>query len=416
MHLLHDYHPQVYGGTENYVAALTKVQKSMKLKPLIVCARDAARSGPSILVPESINEIPVWGVHRTGPKLRSGLKRFVRSFYDPQVDALILKLIAEQNVDIIHVHHSAHLSLGFMDQALAQGVPVVATLHDYWFLCHRCTLFTPREGICIAPRTGLQCAKCFALDSASVKAACQTVTRAPAFHYRQRMLAKWLNTFRYVLIPSRFMRKLIAPAGVPAARTVDVAYGIVQALDLEIPYPLKEKLTIGYVGAVKLHKGLHYLIHALNRVPNLDLQLEIWGDHSVDQAYTRRLNELADSRIIFKGGFAPEAAATIMRRFDLLVVPSLWLETGPLVVLEAMQVGIPVVGFSVGGICELVTGDTMGRLVQLGDTAQLAEAISALGGVRQGRQVRRDTSKFAWSIESNVEAVERIYESALGTR
>ena len=43
-----------------------------------------------------------------------------------------------------------------------------------------------------------------------------------------------------------------------------------------------------------------------------------------------------------------------MANFDLLAVPSQWMETGPIVVLEAHAVGTPVLGANLGGIAELV--------------------------------------------------------------
>ena len=46
-----------------------------------------------------------------------------------------------------------------------------------------------------------------------------------------------------------------------------------------------------------------------------------------------------------------------------MVVPSQWLETGPLVVLEAFAAGTPVIGSNLGGIAELVTDGVDGLLV-----------------------------------------------------
>jgi starch synthase len=47
------------------------------------------------------------------------------------------------------------------------------------------------------------------------------------------------------------------------------------------------------------------------------------------------------------------------------------------VILQALAIGTPVVGFNVGGIPELVRNGETGRLVPLGDSAALAEAILA---------------------------------------
>ena len=52
-----------------------------------------------------------------------------------------------------------------------------------------------------------------------------------------------------------------------------------------------------------------------------------------------------------------------MRQYDVVAVPSQWLETGPLVVMEAFAAGVPVLGSNLGGIAELVRHGTDGLLV-----------------------------------------------------
>ena len=69
--------------------------------------------------------------------------------------------------------------------------------------------------------------------------------------------------------------------------------------------------------------------------------------------------------------------ATLMAA-DALVVPSLWLETGPMVVLEAKAAGLPVIGSRLGGIAELVSEPEDGMLVPPGNVAAWTEAIMAM--------------------------------------
>ncbi|MDP9171223.1 MAG: glycosyltransferase, partial [Acidobacteriota bacterium] len=69
------------------------------------------------------------------------------------------------------------------------------------------------------------------------------------------------------------------------------------------------------------------------------------------------------------------------REYDLLAVPSQWLETGPLVVLEAFAAGTPVLGSDLGGIAELVRDGVDGVLVKpAGSVAAWAQAMRRLCG------------------------------------
>jgi glycosyltransferase involved in cell wall biosynthesis len=67
-----------------------------------------------------------------------------------------------------------------------------------------------------------------------------------------------------------------------------------------------------------------------------------------------------------------------MSAHDAIVVPSVLLETGPLVVLEAQAASIFVLGSRLGGIAELVDENDGGELVEAGDVAAWAEAIVSL--------------------------------------
>src|SRR5262249_32166598 len=70
-----------------------------------------------------------------------------------------------------------------------------------------------------------------------------------------------------------------------------------------------------------------------------------------------------DTRVHFKPFVDPSAVIDTIAEHDVLAVPSQWMETGPLVVLEAFAAGVPVIGSALGGIAELVSDGSNGLLV-----------------------------------------------------
>jgi glycosyltransferase involved in cell wall biosynthesis len=62
------------------------------------------------------------------------------------------------------------------------------------------------------------------------------------------------------------------------------------------------------------------------------------------------------------------------------VVPSTWYENQPMAVLEALAVGLPVIGSDLGGIPELIDAGQDGLLVPPGDDKALATAMGELLG------------------------------------
>src|SRR6185312_12674134 len=65
----------------------------------------------------------------------------------------------------------------------------------------------------------------------------------------------------------------------------------------------------------------------------------------------------------------------LMAQVDWVVVPSIWWETGPIVVWEAFQNGRPVISSDIGGMSEKVTDGVTGLHFRTGDPRDLAEVI-----------------------------------------
>jgi glycosyltransferase involved in cell wall biosynthesis len=120
------------------------------------------------------------------------------------------------------------------------------------------------------------------------------------------------------------------------------------------------------------------LVDAIRRLPaDMPVDCHVWGvAGSPDaRAYFDHVRRCAksDPRIIFEG--TAESAA-VLSDIEILVVPSLWMETGPLVVLEAFAAGVAVIGSNLGGIAEKVRHGIDGWLVSPGDARQLAQVIA----------------------------------------
>jgi glycosyltransferase involved in cell wall biosynthesis len=117
-------------------------------------------------------------------------------------------------------------------------------------------------------------------------------------------------------------------------------------------------MTIGYMGRVVPVKGVDMLAEAFAQIPGDDLRLKIFGWEGEDAAgaFTKKLANLArrDSRIGLLPKLPLSAMADAYCAVDLVAVPSVWPETGPLVVFEALQMGIPVFGSNRLGHPELL--------------------------------------------------------------
>jgi glycosyltransferase involved in cell wall biosynthesis len=174
-------------------------------------------------------------------------------------------------------------------------------------------------------------------------------------------------------------------------------------------------LELGYVGRLDSTKGVDRVVRAMRLIDRSQpIKLSIYGAARNDEqrAYALKVRDLArgDERISFPGELTPANRARVFGSFDALVVPSVWFETGPLVVLEAFSAGIPVIGSARGGIAELVTDGVSGLLV---------DDLSAAGwaGAFRAAQARFARGQWQWrfpgtrSSQAVGAEMRRVYDS-----
>ena len=147
--------------------------------------------------------------------------------------------------------------------------------------------------------------------------------------------------------------------------------------------PLPERGTkppakILYAGLVGRRKGTFDLVEAFAKGGLRDCaRLEICGNGEVD-ALRARIAELGLNGAVSATGWTPhDEMLRKMESADLFVLPS-YAEGLPMVVLEAMGAGLPVVSTRVGGIPEAVVDGETGILLEPGDVVCLAAALRTL--------------------------------------
>ncbi|MGY6634430.1 MAG: glycosyltransferase family 4 protein [Alkalilacustris sp.] len=135
-----------------------------------------------------------------------------------------------------------------------------------------------------------------------------------------------------------------------------------------------------FIGRLAAVKGVRVLLEAVAalhpRHPGLSLTLIGDGPDRAALAARAAALGLAD-RVRFTGYLSEEEVAAALAQSDLLVLPS-FAEGVPVVLMEAMASGLPVVATRVGGVAELVEDGVSGCLVAPGDPEGLATAIDRL--------------------------------------
>jgi glycosyltransferase involved in cell wall biosynthesis len=140
----------------------------------------------------------------------------------------------------------------------------------------------------------------------------------------------------------------------------------------------RPELVVGLVARLVPEKGGDVFLKAASLVRAVVPQARfvVVGDGPLGDALEQQAATLGVRDVVAFLGFRSDAAR-LMSGFDVLAVPSLSDGT-PLVVLEAMASGVPVVASATGGLPDLVSSSENGALVQPGDPEDLARALVAM--------------------------------------
>jgi glycosyltransferase involved in cell wall biosynthesis len=163
-----------------------------------------------------------------------------------------------------------------------------------------------------------------------------------------------------------------------------------------------QRPTILFVGRFDDQKGIDVLLDAWRGLQEA-ADLRLAGTGWREDRYREQARQLGLRSVHWDGHVARERLPELVRRAWAVVLPSRY-ENFPLVLLEAMACGVPVVATRVGGIPELVTDGVEGLLVPAEDAPALREALAAI--VRDGarasgmgaRARRRIEGRYTWDI------------------
>jgi glycosyltransferase involved in cell wall biosynthesis len=308
---------------------------------------------------------------------------------DERARAEFERLLDARSPDVVHVQHLLFLSADLPEAARARGVPVVVSLHDFWF---QCPLVHPTAEMrhLPGPLWGLSCVGHF--DRRSLL----TLVR------RSRFLRRQLRIADAVIAPSQFLRDRFARFGVSSRKLVVLPHAAeTQSLNGRID---GGPVRFGYVGSVRPEKGVHVLCEAFSRVAN-GSTLAIHGP-SDDDAYLGRL--ALGPRIRYEGRFDHRYVREVFERFDVLVTPSLVAESFSLAALEAQAFGRPVIASRIGALPELVEDGKNGLLVPAGDVDALAAALRSLSRPDEAARMARAT-RVPLTPGRHAERLEELY-------
>lgn len=212
-----------------------------------------------------------------------------------------------------------------------------------------------------------------------------------------------------------------AKHGIPAEKIQVVHNGVLVNGPLAArPTPVGT-WTLGCVALFRPRKGLEVLLEALSMLSRegIDVRLRAVGrfeTSTYERAVLAQVERLGIGDRIEWRGFRGDVAAEFAA-MDLFVLPSLFGEGLPMVLLEAMSYGVPAVGTRVEGVPEALRDGIDGLIAEPNDARSLADRIvNVIDGTVDWQQLRTSAHRRqadAFSARSMAEGVAKVYRRVL---
>jgi len=342
------YHPNVIGGAENSVRILSEGLKEKGVEPVIVSTADADKvdyvNGVKSYYVISPN---LYWIYRA--KEQRGYKKplwHLLDAYNPLIKKKIQERIEEEDPDVIHTNNLAGFSVYVWRIAEQLCIPVVHTIRDYYLLCPKSSMFY-KDRNCSS-----QCLIC----------KCYSVPK--------KILS---NNIEAVVGVSRFILNMHLERGYfGKAKKKTYIYNPIDGATETTGHNKDKYLRFGFVGLLSPDKGIEYLLTEFSEGRFNNTKLFVFG-RGVTRAYEEYLVRKFKAENIFFMGY--RKTEEIYPSINVLIVPSLWNEPFPRVLIEGYSYAIPVIASNRGGIPENVKENKTGFIFNPNKNGDLEEKI-----------------------------------------
>ncbi len=338
-----------------------------------------------------------------GPLYANPEKPFHPTLPDPGLVRMLGRVLREFRPQIVHAH--SWLLYSLLPLLPSQETRLVVWVHDYGFICPK-TTYVYRGGVCTGPKYA-KCVGCATEQYGPLRSLALTTGLTVMRPWRGRV-------DRYIAV-SQFTAR--ASAGL-------IGHGK-GAMEVITPFVSDEAFHadkggrpafvpsdgdyLMFAGALGPHKGLDVLLEAWAGLePKIPLVLA-----GIRRPDTPRSFPVG---VIVAEDVPHEEVLRAWGHCLAAVVPSCWPDPHPMVAIEAMAAGIPVVASAVGGLTGIVADGETGILVPPGDAAALRSAIQQLLGdpllrARMGAEGRKRAASYSANVV--VAAWEQVYQEVV---
>jgi len=325
-----------------------------------------------------------------------------RITFNPRSYRTLLATLSDTKPDIVHVHNVFPLlSPSVYTACRSRGIPIIQTVHNYRFICPAGTMY----------RAGRICEECATQGThAAVAHRCVHKSFVISLQYARaiahaRRPAGFLHAIDRYIALNQFGRRMLVAAGVEESR-IDVLSNY--AVEIAKRRSLPKGDYVLYLGRLAQEKGLELLLEAAAELPDISFVIAGDGPYTPDTQH--------HTNVQWVGRISGERKRQLVASAQALVIPSVWYENNPMVVIEALSQGTPIIASSIGGLPEMFENGQSGYLFAPGDKVDLIRCITRTMGADTGDRLAEAALEYAqthYSAQDHLAKLEKIYQKTL---
>lgn len=339
----------------------------------------------------------------TGSKLKA-----LDVIYSQENKRLMAKALEEFKPDIVHINNfQRQLSASIIDAINEKNIPIVMTAHDLNPICPASIMLYNGEVCddCIT-KGYAQCIKKKCVKGSTLKSTLGVMEKKYYdFH-------KVFRKIDCIISPSEFNKNQLVNG--------KLKYSEIVTLHNFVNESERNDYVLGdyafYLGRLSKEKGILNLIEAIGDIP--DAKLLIAGDGPERERIEAYISEhKLDGRITLLGYQNQDSIHKYITNSRFVVIPSICNENCPYSVLEAMEIGKPIVASRIGGIPELIADGENGYLYKADDINELKEKLMLMldndDKVNRFAQKSRELYESYYSPDSYYNELIKIYNKVM---
>ncbi|MDQ2090271.1 glycosyltransferase [Marimonas arenosa] len=284
-------------------------------------------------------------------------RSYAELYDNPQVTQIVARLMDFLDPDLLHAHCIQDMGAGIFSAAKARDIPVILSVHDFWWLCDRQFMIKPDQSYC-------------GQDPIRIEACRGCVDDFSAARTRRDYLLAQAAHIDLVTYPSRFALELSENSGFAPGK------GVVWENGVRLPGPgffeaqaarraRDGTLSFGFLGGPSQIKGWPLLRRAFSQLDRQDYRL-LLVDGSLDGTWWEDVDlKTLKGDVEIYPRFSQDEMDAFYAEIDVLLFLSQWKETFGLAIREAVSRGIPVIQTDSGGTVEHAFADPS-RLIPIG--------------------------------------------------